>query len=267
MKKNVFTLLLIAGLANLVAAQKSKVTCTAQESLKLISHISSADLDDDVYTISVNIFDSAEKLAEIGTYGISEKIYINGRNANVDIWMRYDKSDEDASEPYITVPIDIGGLIESNANHIIESGNRLKIDFFDKKNDEALIGTADVKFDVPGYGEPTSEFCGELYKYRATDEKTLATLHTIFNAVYDHNGIEEVLMRRDWTVDGESEESNTFMVLFKNNESYYVLNYNVGYVEENGEILAKPRVKIYNGLSTPKPVAEACVKALKTSLK
>lgn len=223
-----------------------------------ISVLSKEDLDD--YEVSIHI---SGDVNNIDTYDIDQTIYINGEKTNIDPWVRYSKSDDGEK---IEGTIDVGEMIESYRAELKEKGNRLKIEFLNKDDKYSTLCSVALSFDVPGFNDYASDFCGELFNQKSTDPKVDKTLHTIFKAVYPHTEIVATLMQDEWDISEKNGDYNTYIIIFKNKGKMWFLRYSASYVVEDGQLLDMPRVKIYNGLDTPVPLAPSCYENLKTAM-
>lgn len=277
-KRSIFALSLMLIMAFKNEAQTFTTSASLEdEPQKAITHISGEKLSDDAYDISIYLAATQEVINEIGTYDFEEVFYINGERANIEgIWTSYDKSsDARSGEEFLVTPslkfdLSMESVIQQNATLVKEKGNKLKIEFL-HSDDQRMLGTCEITFDVSGFTTFDSDFC-DLLKTRNTDKKVETTLHTMFKLMYPHDEIVETLCIGDWgdfkSYRGEPEgESKTYMIIFRNKGQLWKLLYDASYVLEDGEILDKPRVKIYNGMDDPTPVNPSCLKALQTALK
>ena len=244
--------------------QEFKANVTEEDNPdKEVSVLDFEDLGD--YSVTVYFTGDKEVVENISTYGLTEKIYINGKVAASNMWSSYDKTAFKGSSA-LSSDFDFSSVIEENADLAKETGNVLKLELINKE-DKSVLSTFEIKFNVPGFNDYESEFCGKLYDRKNTDEKVEKTLHTIFKAVYPHDEIVMTLMYYKWKVSEESGGNNSYMIVFKNKGRLWTLKYSASYVVEDGKLLDMPRVKIYNGLDNPIPLAESCFENLKANLK
>lgn len=266
MKKIIFGLALICA-QGLAFGQSLKTTVAKKGTTDPITHLKGDSFDNDAYEIVIYLSTSKEELEKINKFNIKETISINGKKAKVDMWIRYEDADAINGNPSYKVEIDLEELLIENAHLLNEKDNELKFDFNNERADNAFLGTASLKVDVPGYNDFNSKFCNELYTLKSKDEKVDKTLQTIFKAVYPHTEILDVVMQSEWNISPEMGDSNSYMIFFKNKGQIWMLKYSASYVVEDGVLIDMPRVKIYNGLDDPNPVSESCYKAMKVALK
>lgn len=256
-------------------AQTFNTSITGEETpKKAITHVSGTEMGSDDYDVSIFLAATQEVIDEIGIFDFEEAMYINGKRINSEtIYTRYEKSSEGDADDFLVTPsikltISIQTSVEDNADLVIEKGNKLKIEFL-HEDDQRVLGTAEITFDVPGYKQIDSDFC-ELYDTRNTDKKVEATLHAMFKMMYPHEEIVETLTDGEWGdfkgFKGEPYgEHLAYMIIYKYKGKLWRLRYLASYVLEDGVLLEKPRVAIYNGLADPIPVNADCFKALQAT--
>lgn len=275
-KQSILALTVLSALTLNSNAQTFKTSISLEDAPKnAITHVSADKLGSDDYNITIYLAATQEVINEIGTYDFEEVFYINGQRANGDrIWTSYDKSsDARSGEEFLVTPsmkfdLSMETLIEENAQLLNEKGNKIKVEFV-HDNDKRVLATCEFTCDVPGFNKFDSDFC-DLLDTRNTDKKVESTLHTMFKLIYPHEEIVETLCDGEWgtfkSYDGKpKEEYKTYMIIFKNKGKLWKLRYSVDYVLDEGVLLEKPRVKIYNGLDDPEPVNPSCLKALQST--
>lgn len=264
MKKLVLILGVVMTPVMYSLGQDFKATVTEKGNAgKTISQLDKEKLND--YSVTIYYSGSSEKTEALNLYRLTEKVSINGAEANADLWTSYKKEDFNGSSAFKS-DYDFGDVIMDNAGLAKETGNTLKVELINEE-DNSVIATAEITFNVPGFNNYESEFCGELYNLKSTDKRVDQTLHTIFKAVYPHEEIVLTLMDDEWDISEERGDWNTYVIIFKNKGQLWSLRYTTSYIVEDGKLLDMPRVKIYNGLDDPKPVPPSCFENLKANLK
>lgn len=276
--KNQFILAL--GFMTLLAfngkAQLFKASVALQDDpKKAITHVAADKLSSDDYDISIFLAGTQEVVDKIETYRIETTVSINGERAKSDaIYFSFQKSSDGDKDEFLVTPslkvnFSMEAMIEANADLVQEKGNKLKMEFL-HTDDQQILSTCEFTFDVAGFNTFDSDFC-DLLEARNTDKKVEATLHAMFKMMYPHDEIVETLCDGEW---GEFTDykgnlqgaSLTYMLIFKYKGKLWKLRYFASYVVEDGVLLDKPRVKIYNGMDDPEPVNPSCLKALQATL-
>lgn len=267
MKKQIITGLLSAMSIICVNAQSLTTTVTYQDKpTELVTLLSGDKLDSDQYEIDIHLTGSEEDLSSISKYDIDQSVFVNGKEVRVSLWASYSESKE-LGKSSIKMSLELEDIVEASAHLLQEKGNTLKVLFLNEKKANAELCFAEVKFDIPGFNDSNSKFCGELLEYKSDDEKVDETLLTIFKAVYPHSEILHILMDDEWRISETMGGRNTYMIIYKNEGRLNMLRYTASYPMVEGKLQKTPRVKIYNGLDEPMPLGESCLANLKTKLK
>lgn len=263
MKKQFLTLVAVVAPFIYSVAQDFKVSVTKEDEPKeKITILSGEDMDD--YEVSVYLHTTKEKMESVNTYNIENQYFINGKETTLEIWGSIRKASEVTDGAALKFNVDMADIAEERPDLMKEKGNVFKVVFTDEFSKE--IAQAEVKFDIPGFSNYESKFCGELFTIKADDDAAKMT-KSIFQIVYPDAEILEVLMDDQWNISKTHGGSNTYMIIFKRNGQLKYIKYSAFYKVENGTLEQKPRVRIYNGFIDGWNLAPSCYESLKAVLK
>lgn len=261
MKKQIFVLVALLTPYVFVYGQDYTVNVTKKdEPSEKVTTVYSEDLDD--YEVSVFLEASKEVINQVDTYDIKQKHFLNGKEVHLELWSRLSKTDDGTA---LKENFDLSSIIEQKANWMKEKGNVLKVAFMNEDGTE--MAQAEIKFDIPGYNDYKSDFCGDLFTLKGDDNEATTMVKSLFKVVYPKAEILEILMNDEWNVTEGYGGMNTYMIIYKDNENLKYIKYSASYSLEDGKLMSHPRVRIYNGFIDGWSLSPSCYENLKADLK